>query len=515
MALYFNGAEIPTSGDVQFNGISFNEVRFNGVTFWSKGTGIIAPDIPGFCNASDSEFVEFIRVMWGYSNYRAIYNVWRSENNVDFQLITSIGDGELWYDDLNVEQGVVYYYKVNACWSFDQDTCSDFSETDEGTLKPEIIEAPPQNAPLNLSASDGLFYDKINISWSNGSEAEATAVNIYRDSMLIGSVDFGVTIYTDNSVAPDNSYTYYAKFRNGAGEGPMSNSDAGSTMDEQPYVLKSGDTMTGNLIMSSCSININTGDIDINTGNIDVDTGDINVDTGNITINDGYFYVNNGQARITGSGSSSPTNFTGLWLDNDTTSTTNWGNGVYFQNTRTSSTYAVVGYHEIGSSVDDKKFTFGYGTLSSGLTSTVIEATKGHNGTVFDSNGIKLLLGRLLVPELFIEIDDTTSLSPNVHKSTSGSVGKLYRYTSSKKHTTILSASVNDTILDNIPINLLLHNDGTEYYGIQDDDLYNIKPSLSNNDKEGGMNLNELVALLIDKVQKMQIQINTLGETNV
>ena len=247
MALRFNGADIPTSGDVTFNGASFNEVRFNGITFWQKGTGIIAPDIPSFCNASDGEFVEFIRIMWGYSNYRATYNVWKSTNNVDFTLVTTVGDGELWYDDLNVEQGVVYYYKVNACWQFDQDTCSDFSETDEGTVKPETVENPPQEAPMNFSASDGAFYDKIIVNWTNGTEYDATAVNIYRNDILIDTVSFGVTQYADNSAAPGTTYEYYAKFRNGAGEGPESNRDDGSTLDEEIYVLKSGDHMTGAL----------------------------------------------------------------------------------------------------------------------------------------------------------------------------------------------------------------------------------------------------------------------------
>jgi len=254
MALYFNGAEIPTSGDVQFGGISFNEVRFNGVTFWQSGVGIIAPDIPGFCDASDGQFENFIRVMWGYSNYKAIYNVWRRvQGSTDFEFINTVSDGDLWYDDLNVEQGIVYEYQITACWQFDDDTCSAPSEIDEGSLKPEEIIEPPLNAPLTLAASDGAYYDKIDITWSNGTEGNATAVNIYRNDILIDTVPFGVVSYTDLNVDPGSQYEYYVKFHNAGGEGPESNRDMGSTLDENIYVVKSGDTMTGDLNMMNGS----------------------------------------------------------------------------------------------------------------------------------------------------------------------------------------------------------------------------------------------------------------------
>ena len=251
MALYFNGAEIPTSGDITFGGISFNEVRFNGITFWQKGTTIIRPDAPSFCSASDNEYVDKIRIMWGYSSYKAGYAVYRSTDDIDYTLISQVANGDLYYDDYNVIQGIAYYYKVKACWLFDEDNCSDFSETDTGTLLVIQPTPPPTTSPQNFTASDGAYYDKIVCSWSNGSEADATSVNIYRDDALIDNVPFGVTSYSDHAVDPGSQYEYYAKFLNKGGEGPESARDLGSTLDENIYVLKSGDTMTGHLFLNA------------------------------------------------------------------------------------------------------------------------------------------------------------------------------------------------------------------------------------------------------------------------
>jgi hypothetical protein len=252
MALRFNGIEIPTTGEVHFGGVSFNEVRFNGVSFWIKG-GLEVPPVPSFCDASDDAYEDYIRVQWGYSHYEAGYAVYRSEDGADFVKVTTITNGNLWYDDYNVEQGITYSYKVKACWLDDFDSCSGFSEVDDGTVKaPEVID-PPANAPESLTASDGNYHDKIVITWNNGNELEATAVNIYRDNILISIVEFGTTMYTDIAVETGTSYTYKACFKNSSGEGPFSSEDEGSTATASPYVLKAGDTMTGPLEISDLS----------------------------------------------------------------------------------------------------------------------------------------------------------------------------------------------------------------------------------------------------------------------
>jgi len=251
MALRFNGAEIPASGDVRFLGASFSEVRFNGVTFWKRGGDYVEPPpTPGFCDASDGTYENMIRVQYGYSNYNADYNIYRSEDDISYSVIGTVTNGDLWFDDVSVVNDVTYYYKVTACWKDDDTVCSGFSESDTGIPKPDDTTEPPQDAPVNLVASDAVYYSKIVLGWENGSETDATHVNIYRDDYLIDSVMFGITEYQDFGVELGTTYTYYIAFKNGSGEGPASNTAEGRTLDDNIYVLKAGDTMTGHLTLS-------------------------------------------------------------------------------------------------------------------------------------------------------------------------------------------------------------------------------------------------------------------------
>jgi len=237
MSLFFNGVEIPTSGDVSFNGTTFNEVKFNGVTYWLKGgtPPPDAPDAPSFCNASDGTYEDRVLVQWGYSHYDAYYKVYK-----DGSVVAVIYDGSTWYEDIGVTLDVTHSYYVKACWR-DNDICSDASETDTGYAHKDsgTPNNPPATSPTSLLATDGAFDDKVVISWSNGSETNALSVNIYRNGYLMESVPFGATQFIDSTVDPGTTYSYFAKFTNLAGEGPQSNSDTGFALDsgggdEQP-----------------------------------------------------------------------------------------------------------------------------------------------------------------------------------------------------------------------------------------------------------------------------------------
>ncbi len=252
MGLRFNGVDISTSGDVTFNGSSFSEVKFNTVTFWKKGTGAIdPPPTPGFCDASDGNYNGMVRIMFGYSDYDALYNIYRSEDDSAYAVVGTVSNGDSWFDDMSVTNGVTYFYKVTACWQGDDTICSGFSETDTGFPQPDDTTNPPTTAPVNLTASDAAYYNKIVLGWENGTETDATAVNIYRETTFIDSVPFGVTEYHDFGVDAGAQYSYHIAFKNGSGEGPVSNNDIGSTLDDNIYVLKAGDTMSGFLTLHS------------------------------------------------------------------------------------------------------------------------------------------------------------------------------------------------------------------------------------------------------------------------
>ena len=253
MALMFNGIEIPIDGDVIFNGTSVNQVYFNGTLLWQKGeVAVPPPPAPSFCSATDGSFESFVRISWGYSHYQAGYEVYRSDDGNTYEKIGDVVGEDLWLDDGNVIPETTYYYKVRAYWIEDPSLSkSEFSETDTGYAEDDITDDPPTMAPSSLNASDGTYADKIVLVWNNGSESNASFVNIYRDGRLHDSVVFGANTYSDVSVSTNSSYVYYLKFANAAGEGPSSNSDTGSTNSESGYVLKSGDYMTGFLELNA------------------------------------------------------------------------------------------------------------------------------------------------------------------------------------------------------------------------------------------------------------------------
>ena len=230
MALRFNGIEIPTTGDVRFGGGSFSEVRFNGVTFWKKGgDGGIAPPEPSFCDASD-DLNGYILVRWGYSGLDVGYLVYRSDaQDGTYSVVAQVTNGDLFYEDFDVIAGQTYWYYAIAC-SLETELCSGASEKDSGeALDDTVTEDPPTGTPQNLQATNGSWSDKINVTWENGSENNATGVNVYRDSILIDSVPFGSVVYSDTSVDPNSSYGYTLAFFNQYGEGPISASVTGST----------------------------------------------------------------------------------------------------------------------------------------------------------------------------------------------------------------------------------------------------------------------------------------------
>jgi hypothetical protein len=249
MALKFNGVEIPEgTGEIIFSGVSLTEVIFNGVVYWQKGTGTIPPDVPSFCSASDGEFTDHVEVTYGYSGLDVIYKIERSgDDGTTWGIVGSVTNGDLYFDDFTASLGTTYLYRVRACWQIDDETCSGYSPEDEGSLASgPPTGQPPTEAPGSMTATT-TYYNKIIINWTVGTEDNATMTAIYRDGTFIDVVPFDTREYQDMTVSPDSTYAYHTAFRNEHGEGPASTEVQGSTVDTQPFVLRSGDAMQGPL----------------------------------------------------------------------------------------------------------------------------------------------------------------------------------------------------------------------------------------------------------------------------
>jgi fibronectin type 3 domain-containing protein len=155
---------------------------------------------PENVQASDSEYHYKIVITWYMVEYATEYDIYRSEdNNGEYALIatTSINS----YDDVNIEYGKVYYYKVKAVLN---DIESDFSTEDAGFLR---LMYP------TINASYGEFEYKVVVSWDK--IVGAASYNIYKtidptqEFVLIGSTDR--EIYNDLNVTPETRYYYIVK----------------------------------------------------------------------------------------------------------------------------------------------------------------------------------------------------------------------------------------------------------------------------------------------------------------
>lgn len=177
------------------------------------------PGAPLNVQASDAEYPDKVFVTWnavdnatGYEIYRNIY--------ADGNLPEKIGDSTLaQYEDTTALGGILYEYRVKAVNSLGP---SPFSLPDVGN----VLEPP--ETPGNLTATDGLFWDRILVTWN---ETETTThYEIYRapafgEFTLITTVDF--PYYEDFQVDSGTIYQYKVLAINQAGGSAFTVAESG------------------------------------------------------------------------------------------------------------------------------------------------------------------------------------------------------------------------------------------------------------------------------------------------
>ena len=178
------------------------------------------PETPGV-SASDGDYTDKVRVTWNTAEGATSYELYRAESYVGnkIKLTTT---AETRFDDKTVPCGESYYYWVRAGNSYGT---SSFFYSDLGYRKCPV---PP--APVNLSASDGDYENRVRLRWDGVSEA--SGYDIYRAvssggaKTLIGSVK--TTGYDDTSAGCGVSYYYWIKAVNSTGESGLSSYAEGS-----------------------------------------------------------------------------------------------------------------------------------------------------------------------------------------------------------------------------------------------------------------------------------------------
>lgn len=212
-------------------------------------------DPPSNVDAEDGLNREEIIITWTTSPSTITgYNIYRSTSSTTgFTQIDSISGTSYNDNDANLEYGQTYYYKLT---SYDAYGESDFSNIDEGSLK-------TLPAPINVSASDGMYRDHIEITWSIVSDA-VSGYKVYRSSSSTSDyAQIGSTLSStensfddyDSNLEYGQTYYYKVKAVDLYGESQFSDYNVGSLeVLEYPSWITATDTLTGSIDVEWASV---------------------------------------------------------------------------------------------------------------------------------------------------------------------------------------------------------------------------------------------------------------------
>jgi len=202
---------------------------------------------PATVTASDGSYTDRVNVSWSAVTGATAYEVWRSTTNSSgtaSQLASSVTNTS--YDDTSAIQGQTYFYWLKAKNTY---TTSAFSTSDSGYSS--------LAAPATVTASDGSYIDRVNVSWS--AVTGATAYEVWRSTTNSSgtatslAVNITVTAYADTSTTPGQTYYYWLKAKNAYITSGFSTSDSGYRILATPTGISASDGLFGDRIRVSWS----------------------------------------------------------------------------------------------------------------------------------------------------------------------------------------------------------------------------------------------------------------------
>jgi hypothetical protein len=191
-----------------------------------RASEVTTPSPPTGVSASDGTYSDKVQIAWTASAGATYYQVFRytSNNSSSATSLTSSHSSSP-YDDTSAAVGTTYYYWVKACNS---GGCSGFSASDSGYRASEVTTPSP---PTGVSASDGTYTDKVQVSWA--ASAGATYYQVFRNTTNSSAGATSLTSshssspYNDTSAVAGTTYYYWVKACNSAGCSGFSASDSG------------------------------------------------------------------------------------------------------------------------------------------------------------------------------------------------------------------------------------------------------------------------------------------------
>jgi len=174
-----------------------------------EGWMCVMPSTPTDVSASDGAFPDKVVVSWTPAGAATGYNIFRDLIEIEHDW------GAVTYNDTTAIQGVIYSYTVSSL-----NSCGESSQSaaDTGWT---CITAP---VPTGVTATDGLFPDRVTVSWNLS--IGAIAYNIYRDGIMVEN-NWLLIIWDDTTIVPGTHYNYTVSALNACGESSQSPADEG------------------------------------------------------------------------------------------------------------------------------------------------------------------------------------------------------------------------------------------------------------------------------------------------
>lgn len=168
------------------------------------------PEAPQTISASNGGSANFVSVMWHDVSLETAYLIWRSTSNdaaTAAVLDTGVPDVPM-FNDLWASPGQLYYYWVTATNAYGT---SEWSNADEGYRR--------LAAPTGLTASEGLYPDKIALTWGNvdgetGFGLWRHTENDTNAAICIGGVGKNTLAFDDTSAVSGQEYYYWVRASN-------------------------------------------------------------------------------------------------------------------------------------------------------------------------------------------------------------------------------------------------------------------------------------------------------------
>jgi hypothetical protein len=184
----------------------------------------VPPSPPTNILASDGTYVDKVQVTWSASLGATSYQVYRSKSSDAGATKTLLGTTiETLFNDTTAVPMKTYFYWVKAS---NASGTRKFSAPDKGYCS----DGSPL-VPTNVSASDGIYVDKVEVTWTASLRAES--YEVYR----AGSNDPGATkkllgtttetFFNDTTAGSMKKYFYWVKASNTVGTSKFSACDKG------------------------------------------------------------------------------------------------------------------------------------------------------------------------------------------------------------------------------------------------------------------------------------------------